>query len=113
MMNKASGKISKKEKILWILLGSVLDFFAKLIFSYNWVKRKDYLCYWQSNILLMSLFSYLLLKMKLYKHHYLSIILLVVFGIAHNFIAEHFTLDNLKENYIGYIIYFFIYINNI
>ena len=107
MMNKASGKISKKEKILWILLGSVLDFFAKLIFSYNWVKRKDYLCYWQSNILLMSLFSYLLLKMKLYKHHYLSIILLVVFGIAHNFIAEHFTLDNLKENYIGYIIYFF------
>ena len=45
--------------------------------------------------------------MKLYKHHYLSIILLVVFGIAHNFIAEHFTLDNLKENYIGYIIYFF------
>ena len=109
MLNKAnySGKISKKEKILWILLGSVLDFFAKLIFSYNWVKKDDYLCYWQSNILLMSLFSYLLLKTKLYKHHYLSIILLVVFGITHNFIADHFTVVSLKENYIGHIINFF------
>ena len=109
MLNKAnsSGKISKKEKILWILLGSVLDFFAKLIFSYNWVKKDDYLCYWQSNILLMSLFSYLLLKTKLYKHHYLSIILLAVFGITHNFIADHFTLVSLKKNYIGHIINFF------
>ena len=109
MLNKAnsSGKISKKEKILWILLGSILDFFAKLIFSYNWVKKDDYLCYWQSNILLMSLFSYLLLKTKLYKHHYLSIILLVVFGITHNFIADHFTVVSLKENYIGHIINFF------
>ena len=55
----------------------------------------------------MSLFSYLLLKTKLYKHHYLSIILLVVFGIIHNFIADHFTVVSLKENYIGHIINFF------
>ena len=109
MMNKDNsiGNISNKEKCLWILLGSILDFFSKAIFYYNWVKKDDYLCYWPTNILLMSLFSYIILKNKLYKHHYLSIILLVIFGIFHNFIADHFTKDSFKKNYLGYIINFF------
>ncbi len=109
IMNKdnTSGNISNKEKCLWILLGSFLDFFSKAVFYYNWVRKDDYLCYWPTNILLMSLSSYLILKIKLYKHHYLSIILLVFFGIFHNFIAGHITKDSFTENYIGYIINFF------
>ena len=98
---------TKKEKLLWILLASVLDFIANIIYSYNWIKTDDYLIYWPSNILLMTLFSYLLLKMKLYKHHYLSVIIITIFGIAHNFIAGNLDSDKVKENYIGYIIYFF------
>ena len=71
-------EVTKKEKFLWILLGSIIDFIANIINSYNWVKKDNYLCYWPSNILLMSLFSYLLLKMKLYKHHFLSIIIIII-----------------------------------
>ena len=84
MMNSQNKKISKKEKFLWILLGSFFDFFANLIFNFNWIQEENYLCYWPTNILLMSLFSLLILKTKLYKHHYLCII---------------------KENYKGYLIY--------
>ena len=86
-------EVTKKEKFLWILLGSIIDFIANIINSYNWVKKDNYLCYWPSNILLMSLFSYLLLKMKLYKHHFLSIIIIILISVA--------------ENYKGYIVYFF------
>ena len=99
-------EITKIEKLLWILLGAVLDFIANIIYSYNWVKSDDYLTYWPSNILLMALFSFFLLKMKLYKHHYLSIIIMTIFGIAHNFITGNFNPDKVKKNHIGYIIYF-------
>ena len=109
IMNKSNinKEVTKKEKILWILLGSVLDFMANIISSYNWIKKDNYLCYWPSNILLMSLFSYLLLKMKLYKHHFLSIIIIIIISVAHIFFSGNLNLDTLKENYKGYIIYFF------
>ena len=100
-------EVTKKEKFLWILLGSIIDFIANIINSYNWVKKDNYLCYWPSNILLMSLFSYLLLKMKLYKHHFLSIIIIILISVAHTFFSGNLSLDTLKENYKGYIIYFF------
>ena len=100
-------EVTKKEKFLWILLGSIIDFIANIINSYNWVKKDNYLCYWPSNILLMSLFSYLLLKMKLYKHHFLSIIIIILISVAHIFISGNFEIQTLKENYKGYIIYFF------
>ena len=80
MTNKSSAnnKITKTEKFLWILLGAVLDFITYLIYSYNTINVQDYLTYWPSNILLIALFSYLLLKMKLYKHHYLSIFIITM-----------------------------------
>ena len=98
--------ITNKEKFLWILLGSILDFIAKVIYYYNWIESGDYLNYNASNILLMSLFSYWLLKTKLYKHHYLSIGVTSIIGIATNFVWKYFTLDAIKQNYIGYIMYF-------
>ena len=98
--------ISNKEKFLWILLGSIFDFIAKVIYYYNWIDSDDYLNYNASNILLMSLFSYWLLKTKLYKHHYLGIGVTSVIGIATNFIWKYFTLEAIKKNYIGYIMYF-------
>ena len=98
-------KISKKEKFLWILLSSSLDFFANLIYNFNWMQEEDYLCYWPTNMLLMSLFAFLILKVKLYKHHYLSIIIITIFGIIHNVIAGHFDENQMKGNYKGYLIY--------
>ena len=109
IMNKfnKNNTIKNKEIFLWILLGSVLDFISKIIYYYNWIESGDYLNYRASNILLMSLFSYWLLKMKLYKHHYLSIGVITIIGIATNFIYGYFTLEKLKQNLIGYIINFF------
>ena len=34
-------KISKIEKFLWILLGSLLDFIANIIYAYNWLDNDD------------------------------------------------------------------------
>ena len=109
IMNKSyiNKEVTKKEKFLWILLSSTIDFIANIINSYNWLKREDYLCYWPSNILLMSLFSYLLLKMKLYKHHFLSIIIIAIVMITYILVSADLSIDALKENYKGYIIYFF------
>ena len=87
-------------------MGAPFDFFANLVYSYNWIKEEDYLCYWPTNMLLMTLFSYLILKMKLFKHHYLSIIIITIFGIFHNFIAGHFNKKKFIENFKGYLIYF-------
>ena len=107
-MHSPIKEISKKEKFLWILLCSILDFIANIIYSFNWlVNEENYLCYWSSNIVLMSLFSLCLLKLKLYKHHYLSITIITIFGIVHNFISENLTLENISVEYKGYIIYLF------
>ena len=82
-----------------------------IILIFFWVLecQRDlrYLTYWPSNILLIALFSYLLLKMKLYKHHYLIIFIITIIGIACNFISGNFTLVQLKKNYKGYLTYFF------
>ena len=46
--------------------------------------------------------------MKLYKHHYLSIGIIIIIGIADNFVAGNFDKNKIKENYKGYIIYFIV-----
>ena len=109
-MNKSSTnkKINNKEKFLWILLGSFIDFIVNIIYAYNWLDdESDYLTHWSSNIIFLSLFSYWLLKMKLYRHHYLSVVIIIIIGLADNFISGHFTISKIKQNYKGYLIYFF------
>ena len=107
MKNSQNKKISIKEQFLWILFVSPIDFFANLIYCYNWIKDDDYICYWSTNLLLMALFSYLILKMKLYKHHYLSIITINIFGLAYNLINGNLFPNKIKKNYIANIINFF------
>ena len=109
-MNKAPSnkEITKKEKFLWILLGSVLDFIANLFFNSDSSEESYYLNFWPSNLLLIVLFSLCLLKMKLYKHHYLSIIvIIIIIGIVDNVISGSFDLDILLTDYKWKIIYFF------
>ena len=101
-------EITNKEKFLWILLGSIIDFLANIIYAYNWLDNEnDYLTYWPTNIIILCLFSFLLLKIKLYKLHYLSVGIMIIFGTADNFIFGYFDKDKIKQNYKGYIIYFF------
>ena len=46
--------------------------------------------------------------MKLYKHHYLSIIIITIIGAAYNLISGNFDLDKLKMNYKLHISNFFV-----
>ena len=108
VMNKynINNEISKKKKLLWILLSSVLDFIAKVVYYYNWIDSEAYLTFWATNLILMSLLSYFLLKTKLYKHHYISIGSIAVLGIVSNIVWGYFTPAMIKKNYLGYIMYF-------
>ena len=105
MMNKfnTNFETTKKEKFLWILLGSVLDFIFKVVYYYNLNESENYLNYLGTNIIFMSLFSYCLFKTKLYKHHYLSIGGLAALGIGSNFALGNFSTDIVRVNYLGYI----------
>ena len=44
--------------------------------------------------------------MKLYKHHYLSVGIIIIMGIVDNAVADNFDKDKIKQNYKEYIIYF-------
>ena len=71
-------RVSKKEKFLWILLVSGVDFI--FTFSSNYFLGGVIFFYeFQAFcILFLSLFSYKILNYKLYKHHYLSIIIISI-----------------------------------
>ena len=81
-----------QDKYKYILLTSVLDFlltitlleFCKDVKINSWIFDIFFLC----------LFSYLILKIKIYKHHYISIIIIIIAGI---------TLDISLGNYSNFI----------
>ena len=71
-------EVAKKEKFLWILLVSVIDFILNII-NNCYINKILFL---ENNlvfgILFLSLFSYKILNYKLYKHHYLTIIIVFI-----------------------------------
>ena len=96
-------QISIKEKFLWILLTSVIDFIAYSLFCIYWINFDNYLNTWAFTMIFMSLFSRWILKKKLYKHHYLGIIIIVVFGFLYNIIIGKFSKEKWGKNYADYI----------
>ena len=74
----------KKEKYKLILLCTLFDFSETILinaFCNNCVYNL-----WVFDITIISLFSYLILKKNLYKHQYLSMIIIIIFGIGLNII---------------------------
>ena len=78
-------------KLKLILYSTTFDFLQGLLlnlfcseFVYN---------LWIFDIILMSLFSYLILKMKLYNHQFFSMIIIIIFGFMLNIIV-YFKLDD-------------------
>ena len=57
-------------------------------------------------LLFMSLFSHFILKEKLYRHHYLSIIAVVAIGFIYNFVMNKFTIEIIKRDYFSYLVQF-------
>ena len=75
------------KKYLYILIGSLFDYFQTLllnIFCYNCVYNL-----WIFDIIFISIFSFLMLKKKLYKHQYISMIIIIILGFGLN-IIEYF-----------------------
>ena len=76
-------KIRLKKWII-IILSSLLDFIQKILsFVYAPQIKNNF---WILNILFLSIFSYLILKTKLYIHQYISLIVIIVLGIILNII---------------------------
>ena len=79
------------KKFRFILYSTFLDFFQTLLAT---IFIPSYLYnLWIFDIILMSLFSFLILKTKFYKHQFISMIVIVVLGLGLN-ILGYFTFDN-------------------
>ena len=97
--------VSKKEKYLWILLVSIIDLFSCILNCIYWVNLTNYFNSWATTIIALTLLAYWRLKMKLFKHHYISIIIIVIIGLLYNYISERFEPENIKNNYMYYIMF--------
>ena len=90
--------ISWKEKLLWIFLVSIIDYLAYLFSSIYWLDNGNYVDTLQTNIIFMSIFAYLILKLKLHKHHYLCISVIIIRSIAYTIIFNVYKKDPSKKN---------------
>ena len=88
-------------KILWILLISIVVFISTTLNSIFWINNDNYINIWSFYIIFLSLFSHILLNNKLYKHHYISMIIMIIMGLFYNIISPQI---NIKKYYAIYII---------
>ena len=96
-------QINLKTKLLWILLVTIVSFIYHFIQSIMWFNLDNYLNIWAFYITFLSLFSYWILKMKLYKHHYVGIITVSIIGLLFNVITGKLSFDNIKKYYQFYL----------
>ena len=97
--------VTKKEKFLWLLLVSIIDYVAFSFNSIFWITMDNYINNWSTNFLSISLFSYFILKTKLYKHHFVCIATIVIIGLLFNIPLGVFSSTNM-EKYYGYYLSF-------
>ena len=83
-----------KGKWWYNLLSSIIHFVQATLFIYTISIRTNY---WILTLLFEALLYYLIFKIKLYKHHYLSIIICILIGLAIDLILEYIKND-LKNN---------------
>ena len=70
----------------YIIFSAIIFFITSIIFVYTVeIKTNSWILY----ILSASIFYYLIFKVKLYKHHYLSIIIIILMGIIIDLVAEN------------------------
>ena len=87
LFNK-NDQIIKKNKYLTLFLCAFLDFTQRLI-SFL-LRFKIAFNFWIFDIVFLNVFTSLIIKNQLYKHHYFSIIIMILFGILFNvvFLSE-------------------------
>ena len=77
-----------KYKKLFVLLIALVFFANYCMFVYTFKLKTNT---WIMFILFVSIFYYLLFKSKLYRHHYLSIIIILILGIVIDIILGNYT----------------------
>ena len=99
--------VTKKEKFLWLLLVSVIDYVAFSFNSIFWITMDNYINNWSTNFLSISLFSYFILKTKLYKHHFVCIATIVIIGLLFNIPLGVFSQEKIGNYYDYYLSFIF------
>ena len=94
IINKNETKLIIKGKLKFILLSVIVFFFNQLFFVLT-IKVKSNTTI--LNILITSIFYYCIFKIKLYRHHYLSVILIIITGFAIDIILDNYQYD-IKNN---------------
>ena len=109
ILSKRIKTFSKLKKFLWILLISVIDFISNIFESIVWFDNIVISLFsWTINFIIMSLCSYCILKIKLFKHHYLCIIFFFIICTIFNII--YLIIDDIN-NYLYK--YFFTFLKTI
>ena len=90
--SKDAIKKTKCKKFRFILYSTIFDFLQTLLISLV------YFVYnlWIFDIIIMSLFSFLILKTKYYKHQFISMIFIIILGFGLNIIA-YFKFDKTGD----------------
>ena len=78
----------------YIILTSIIYFFQAIIFMHL---IRIQTSFWIIYILFTPLFNYLIYKIKLYKHHYFCIVLILLIGFIIDLVLGNFKKD-IKEN---------------
>jgi hypothetical protein len=55
-------------------------------------------------MIFLTLFSHFILKMKLYKHHFLCITTNIIIGILFNVLSGRLSIDSIKKYYHYYLV---------
>ena len=83
-----------KGKLLYIFLYNFIDFVQGIILICSIELKSNY---WILDIFITCIFYYLIFKIKLYKHHYLSMILIIIIGIILDLVLENLQYDLKKK----------------
>ena len=92
-------KKARCQRFYFILLSAILDYIQFMIASYTKFDSNR----WAFDILVINFVSSLLLKIKLYKHHYFCLIIIIISSVLLNivdYIREEVDLINIFLNYI-------------
>ena len=85
-------------KYKWILLSSVIDFSQTILGNHYFLQSEVNM--WIFDIVFISVFSCIIINIRLYSHHYISIFFIVCVGVLLDILLDHYNISE-KNNLIG------------
>ena len=97
-------KIKKKKKYYIFSLNIIINFAHDILGSYIKLDKQKFYSFWIFDMIFVCILSYFIFNNKLYRHHYFSIIIILILGIIMNIING----KGKKINYNNLLIMLFI-----